>query len=94
MEKKMKTLKIAIQDCEDTESIFNELKEHITKLGYNKFLLYAWDTEHTKQVLSYNSMSIDPCGKTIGKINNRLLVCGQDDYLCPDCLQAQKMLKK
>jgi hypothetical protein len=81
----VKILKIAIQNCNDVKQLFTEFKKHTLSLGYNNFALYVWDTDNIDNICSYNSMKVEPCGKTIGKFNNRKLICGENDYLCPDC---------
>ena len=81
-----KYIKFYIDSDADIEQIFNES----VKFGSDKFKafkMFVWDTEATDRTFTHSAFI--SCGRVMGQVNGRKLVCGDGDYFCPECLPAR-----
>ena len=85
-----KYVKLIIED-NDTMKHIMSLTREFASANFKKSTKYAWDTQRTDDTYTVSfpepapeSLS-KPCGRLVGKIGDKDLICGVDDYLCPEC---------
>lgn len=76
----------------ETDTPMKNITEKARKFAsenFDKYIIYAWDTERVDDTYSASFSPEHPshesCGRAIGSVAGRQLICGKDDYLCPEC---------
>lgn len=89
----VKYVKLIVEDNIDIKNIMPLIREFASK-NFKKSTIYAWNSERTDDTYTVSfpePKPFQPCSRLVGKIGGKDLVCGLNDYLCPEC---QKLVKQ
>lgn len=78
-----KYIKIVGDSSQSVQDLAKKAK--VFASNFEKSRCFVWDTDNTDDSINFDVNNKEPCGKQIGKVNGKPLICGKDDYMCPDC---------